>query len=411
MANYQYCKTTSRGPGRCESVMFIEDLIDRLSSNGNYLFHPSLSISYIDTNLVVSLSAQINQGSAYTEKQRGLALRIVTKYQTQLSTDLAVDVAAIVKNPQYKHGLRVLSGIRAINIVNREAVPTIAVQFPYHAELVENIKAYKDTRMSSVFDSINWNSIEKCWDFALTESNIQFLESYIEQGFVADNLFLQYIDDIRSIKQNIDKYVPIVEYVDGNFKYSNIVDRIPQPTSTNLVEVLLHAKRHGITCWDETIAEALESVNPTTHRFLKAPTSSTDKSQETTLDQIRDILRYSETVLFVIPGGTEIEHLQHIHEYLKSIDYQEEQMTVMFRLDSSSGKICNDYIKQHKLNTPLNDSVKFVFVSGKIPKPLIAANKNFEVVVHFGTNSAHYTLQIFVRNHHSVISMNLPNRK
>jgi len=83
----------------------------------------------------------------------------------------------------------------------------------------------------------------------------------------------------------------------------------------------------------------------------------------------------------------------------------------MFRLDSSSGKICNDYIKQNKLNTPINDEIKFVFVSGKIPKPLIDSGKTFDAVIHFGTNSAHYTLKNFVRNHHNVISMNLPNQR
>ena len=100
-----------------------------------------------------------------------------------------------------------------------------------------------------------------------------------------------------------------------------------------------------------------------------------------------------------------------MHEYLKLTRYQDEQMTVMFRLDSSSGRMCNDYIKENKLNTPLTDKVKFVFVSGKIPKPLIESGKNFDAIIHFGTNSAHYTLKNFVKSHHNVISMNLPNRK
>ena len=392
--------------------MYIEELIDRLASNGNYLFHRPLTIAYVDITIVTSLSDQIQRGSAYTEKQRGLALRIVSKYTSQLSTDLGVDVLALTKNPQYKHPVRVLSGIRAINIVDREDHHVIAVQFPYNQELVDSIKKYKDELPRFDNEGIQWNSEIKCWDFKLTEPNIQFLGSFIELGFVADDLFLKYRAEIQEIEYHMDEYIPIVEYVDGHFRYRNVVDHIPQPASTNLVEVLLHARRYGITCWDESIDIALESVDPVIYKFLKNATGEVSfPPGETELEQINDVLTFSENVLFVIPGGTELDHLRYVHEYLKLTRYQDEQMTVMFRLDSSSGRMCNDYIKENKLNTPLTDKVKFVFVSGKIPKPLIESGKNFDAIIHFGTNSAHYTLKNFVKSHHNVISMNLPNRK
>jgi hypothetical protein len=392
--------------------MYIEELIDRLATNGAYLFHLPLSISYFDVTIVSSLSEQTNRGNAYTEKQRGLALRLATKYAFQLSTALGVDVAAIIKNPQYKHSLRVLSNIKSINIVDREGVSTIEVHFPYNQELVDIIKKYKDEQPNIEYKGLQWNSVEKCWDFSLSEPNIQFLNSFIESGFIADELFLKYKTEIQEIEYRMDEYIPMIEYVDGHFRYRNVVDHIPQPTSTDLVEVLLHARRHGITCWDEPIDIALESVDPVIYKFLKNTSGEVSfPPGETRLEQISDILNFSKNVLFVIPGGTEIDHLQYVHEYLISSGYQNDQMTVMFRLDSSSGRICNDYIKEHKLNTPLTDKVKFVFVSGKIPKPLIESGKNFDAIIHFGTNSAHYTLKNFVKSHHNVISMNLPNRK
>jgi hypothetical protein len=329
-----------------------------------------------------------------------------------LSTALGVDVAAIIKNPQYKHSLRVLSNIKSINIVDREGVSTIEVHFPYNQELVDIIKKYKDEQPNIEYKGLQWNSVEKCWDFSLSEPNIQFLNSFIESGFIADELFLKYKTEIQGIEYRMDEYIPMIEYVDGHFRYRNVVDHIPQPTSTDLVEVLLHARRHGITCWDEPIDIALESVDPVIYKFLKNTSGEVSfPPGETRLEQISDILNFSKNVLFVIPGGTEIDHLQYVHEYLISSGYQNDQMTVMFRLDSSSGRICNDYIKEHKLNTPLSDAVKFVFISGKMPKPLIDSDKNFDMIIHFGTNSAHYTLKNFVKNHHNVISMNLPNRK
>jgi len=392
--------------------MYIEDLIDRLACYGNYLFHSPLTIAYVDITIVTSLSDQIQRGNAYTEKQRGLALRIVSKYVGVLSADLGFDVGTLLKNPQFSNPIRVISGIKSISIVDRGTGPVLAVQFPYNQELVDNIKKYKDSLTNFQAININWNSEEKYWEFGFTEPNIQFLCSFIDIGFVADEQFLKYRTEIQEIEHRIDEYVPIVEYVNGHFRYRNVVDHIPQPTSLNLVEVLLHARRHGINCWDESIDIALESVDPVIYKFLKNSSGEVSfPPGETELDQISDILTFSENVLFVIPGGTEIDHLKYVHEYLNSSKYQNEQMTVMFRLDSSSGRMCNEYIKEHKLNTPLSDKIKFVFVSGKIPKPLIESGKTFDVIVHFGTNSAHYTLKNFVKNHHNVISMNLPNRK
>ena len=113
--------------------------------------------------------------------------------------------------------------------------------------------------------------------------------------------------------------------------------------------------------------------------------------------------------MFVIPGGSELDHLKTVHKFLCNQHIANDQLTVMFRLDSSSGKMCNDYIKENKLNTPISDTTKFVCVSGKIPKPLIENGKKFDLVVHFGTNSAHYTLKNYIKNHHNVISMSLHN--
>jgi hypothetical protein len=189
------------------------------------------------------------------------------------------------------------------------------------------------------------------------------------------------------------------------------MSNLPQPESDDLVEVLMHARRHGITTWDDAIKIALESITPSVYNFLKTPTGQILMQPDFTgLPAIKEIIHHCGDILFVIPGGTELDHLTHSHEYLLNEGYTNDQMTVMFRLDSSSGKICNDYIKQNKINTPLSNDTRFVFISGKIPKPLIESGKQFDLVVHFGTNSAHYTLKNYVKQHHNVISMNITNK-
>ena len=132
---------------------------------------------------------------------------------------------------------------------------------------------------------------------------------------------------------------------------------------------------------------------------------------DATLDDVAELMQYSKNVLFVIPGGSELVHLSKAHAFLNKLCYTNEQLAVMFRLDSSSGKMCNEYIKTNHLNNTIGDKIKFVFVSGKIPKPLIESNKKFDTVIHFGTNSAHYTLKNFVKTHHNVISMTISDQQ
>lgn len=393
--------------------MYIEDLMDRLACNGSYIFDSSLPIAQSDYEVISSMSDQIQRGNAYTEKQRALALKLVDKYGGYLTLALGMNVIMILQNPQFRNPVRVLSADKLISFKeDQNNNRTISVRFPYNTELVERIKKHKSGLPIFDADLIRWNSESRDWEFPLSELNVMFLASFISAGFTIDEELLHFYTQIQEIEMHIEDYVPMVVFENNRFSFRNVIGTIPQPISNNVIEVLLLARQYGITCWDDAIDEALHSIEPSIYSFLKNATNHPEiQPQDTYLDTIKDILTFSENVLFVIPGGSELEHLTYAHEYLKSIGYTNEQMTVMFRLDSSFGQMCNSYIKENKLNSPISGKIKFIFISGKIPKPLIESGKNFDAVIHFGTNSAHYTLKNYIKHHNNVISMNIPNNK
>ena len=393
--------------------MNIEELIDRLASNGKYLFAPPIALFSSDISITHSLSEQIQRGNGFTEKQRALTIRLVTKYSKVLSVALNYDVSVDLVNPNFKYPVRKLSGVKSVEVKSSEnGDKKIAVKFPFNESIVAAIREYKKTLPRSEFMEIGWNADEGAWIFPFTEPNVLYLSKMLGSDFAFDDTFADALAEIREIENNIDQYVPMIVFQDGKFSYKNTVSKIPQPTSMNLLEVLLDARRYGITCWDDSIDLALSSSEISSEvRALLQNTSCTPIMIESkNLNDIKEILNYSNNVLFVIPGGTELEHLKTIHKYLDDNNIPNEKATVMFRLDSSSGKICNDYIKENNLNGQVNDTVKFVCVSGKIPKPLIESGKKFDLIVHFGTNSAHYTLKNYIKSHHNVISMNLDNK-
>jgi hypothetical protein len=393
--------------------MNIEELIDRLVSNGKYLFAPPITLLSSDISITHSLSDQIQRGNGFTEKQRALTIRLVTKYAKVLSIALNYDVTVDLVNPTFKYPVRKLSGVKSVEVKSYEnGDKKIAVKFPFNENIVTAIREYKKTLPRSEFMEIGWNADEGAWIFPFTEPNVLYLSKMLGSDFAFDDTFAEALVEIQEIENNMDQYVPMVVFQDGMFAYKNTVSKIPQPTSMNLLEVLLDARRYGITCWDDSIDMALSSSEIAFEvRALLQNTSCTPVVIDSkNLSDIEEILNYSNNVLFVIPGGTELEHLKTIHKYLADNNIANEQATVMFRLDSSSGKMCNDYIKEHNLNGQVNDTVKFVCVSGKIPKPLIESGKKFDLIVHFGTNSAHYTLKNYIKSHHNVISMNLDNK-
>lgn len=393
--------------------MNIEELIDRMASSGKYLFAPPITLFSSDIAITHSLSEQIQRGNGFTEKQRALTIRLVTKYSKVLSIALNYDVSVDLVNPNFKYPVRKLSGTKSVEVQSFEnGYKRILVKFPFNEGTVSAFREYKKTIPRYEANEINWNAEDTAWEFLFTEPNVLFLSKMLGADFTFDKTFSEAAEEITKIENNIEQYVPMVVFQDGKYFYINTVDKIPQPTSTDLTEVLLDARKYGITCWDESIDIALASnmIVPSIRALLKNNSCNPIVLDSKELSDITELLQHSNNVLFVIPGGTELAHLQTVHQHLKDHNISNNQMTVMFRLDSSSGKMCNNYIKENNLNGLVGNDIKFVCVSGKIPKPLIESGKRFDLVVHFGTNSAHYTLKNYIKNHYNVISMSLDNK-
>jgi hypothetical protein len=64
----------------------------------------------------------------------------------------------------------------------------------------------------------------------------------------------------------------------------------------------------------------------------------------------------------------------------------------------------NELVKQNNLNNPINDNTKIVFVSQKIPKPLIKSGIEFKLIVNLGSLSGvHYSVSTYLDGRADVI--------
>ena len=378
--------------------MTIEDLITVLALG--YRF----PLNKWDSQLVYSFADQIGQGRGFTEKQATLALKILKRHYMDLSNHLKTNIDQFLENPTYRYEFRQLNSTKKIDIVSDSQWGRVAkVQFPYNEDYVSQIRKSRDELNHAV-----WDKDEKSWIFSVTEANIQFLINLAEkENFQVDEEFKKYVGQTTEVLQNIDLHVPMLMVKDNGLKFVNISKNIPELTTSNILEALFVARRYGISIWDETISNFLDSdmVTPMVREFLKTDPDENFHIdiKNTPISDLEIFVKYLGPTVVVIPGGSEMEKLQLAYDFLKSIDIDNTEMSVMFRLPSETHKKFNDFVKENKLNSPITEKTKIVFISSKLPKPFVKSKVKFNCVINLGFGGVHYSIKNFVENHENLI--------
>ena len=399
--------------------MYIEDIIDNLVGIGSLGNARATFLGAYDDTLLSSFDSQLSSGLGLTEKQQALAIRILKKHSQEITNLLSKPVELFLENPQFRSPPRSISHSKTVKLFKDQENKRylIRVSFPFDEKLVNDIKAYKKegvhkrvsyTRPTNSED-ISWNTQSRSWDFPLREEHIDWLSSKLPSDeFLFDNELIEFSKEISKVKNQIEKYVPMVIFDGENFKFANSHRNIPQPQSSDLLEVLFHARKYGISTWDENIDQALNDVtiNSYTKKLLskKVDGDIVIDPEIVKIDELSDTINYIGNTLFVIPGGDEYNMLTMSHRFLQRLGITNDQISVLFRLDGNSGKICNDYVKDNKLNNPIDEKIKIFFISTKVPKPLLKTSTTIDAIVNLGSTTVHYTLKNLLKNHHFVIN-------
>lgn len=376
--------------------MFIEDLICKL-----YL---TPGVNSYDSQMIVSLSDQIYKGLGFTEKQSLLAIKLLKRYTGIVSGIVRTDVTSFLGNPTFKLGIRKINNNKRVSIVDHATWKrAIKVEFPFNEERVTAIRKNRDLLNLAV-----WDPEEKAWMFGLSEMSILFLSDMIfNDGFEVDDEFEKYARQVKNIVDNIESYVPMLHLIDGVPKYVNVPATVPSLASDSILSAVFEARKSGIFTWDESINQFLDhsDLDPVVKSFLTSDKDSSlevDSAKEP-VQCLADLVKYMQPCLFIIPGGSELVKTKLIYNFLKEQGYKEEEMSVLFRLPSETGKEFNNFVKNSGLNNPITDATKFVFVSIKLPKPVVKSKMKFQCVISLGRSNVHYTIREFFKNRQNLI--------
>ena len=379
--------------------MYIEDLLQPLMY--------AVKTNRYDSTLVQSFYEQINYKSlGFTEKQATIMLKISKAYKQQINAHLNKDISLLLDNPQYRYNIRTISLLKHISIIaNSNKTKSILVKFPYDEKLVAEIKTNKQKFISS-----EWNPTEKAWVFSLEGAAIEYFSGYVmSKGFTADDEFNGYMEQLNEITNNVEKYAPMLTMEHGIPKIVNISAYVPQPTSTDILQALFESRKLGITTWDQSVDDALLTygISDILRDFVK---STPDQNfsinlEEMSILELKPIVKNLLPCIVTVPGGNELNKTQQAMELLKDIGIENHEISVLFRLPSDTGGDFNKFVKEEKLNSPINNNTKAVIISGKLPKTIFESELNFNSGLNFNFYNVHYTLANFMKNRHNVINV------
>ena len=380
--------------------MYIEDLIIALAMSQN------LTINPYDLKLIHSFHDQISRGLGFTEKQELLSVKILKRQVLKLDSMFRTQISPFLENPIFRLPRRVVSASKKISIVPHTLYgKAIKAEFPYNEKMLTRIREEK-----SKLNYSQWDPEQKSWIFSLDEHSLSLLNKIaIEENFAVDAEFENYQNQIREIENNIEQYVPMVSFNDKKLEFLNISPKIAQPANSNIIENLFYARKLGIFTWDELIEETDEwkSTDTLVKKFLQTDPKGefSINLEKNTIFSIKDIVKYLSPVLFVIPGGTELEKIEQSLDFLKTLGISNEEISVLFRLPTETGGKFNNFIRENNLNSPVTENTKVVFISSKVPKTLIEKKIKFNLVVNFNFYNIHYSIKNLLKWHHNVIHM------
>ena len=382
--------------------MYIEDLILSIS----FFNTIPCDLNRFDKPIMTSIADQCIKGVGLTNKQVALVMKILSKYSPQLANSIP-NVQAILQSPTFRLAIREVNSATRISIIDCSKLgKTIKLEFPYSEEKV----AYIRQNRSTIGDP-HWDDTQRAWIFPLSEISLVFLLSFINfdsTKYDIDPVLNDLLDQTRNIINAAEQHAPMLTVKNGVPTYVNTSAFIPPLVSDNIVEAMFEARLSGITLWDDSVSPYLETanINQVTKTLLLSDNSGkyTKVNSDTTpIDDLAEVIKFLKKVLFIVPEHIALPTIEKVHEFLKRTGYSSEEMSVMFRLPTSTNSKFNDYVKSNNMNSPITAKTRFVFVSVKMPKPVLSSDFRANCVINFGESNAHYTMREFIKNSQNLI--------
>jgi len=280
---------------------YIEEYIEVIAGyrgiNGkvdsNYLFstvEPLISLARYDTKVVPSLAEQSLSGTAYTDRQAALAVKLLATYERQLAKR-DIDVG-IVKNPVFKMPIRRVDRTTRVWVEDN----LIRLRYPFNTEMIDQMR----TAAKASHGQIRFNRELRLQEADLTEWNLNFCYSFAQQHkFEIDSSVQDLMDLILAVEKTNYKIELVIK--NGKISITNaessLTDYIEQHhggiNNNNLVHLIDIAPLFGYVVSEEILQVVTAECG---ERFASFCTNRQLKGEVVTEDIIADLVTYIKAV-------------------------------------------------------------------------------------------------------------------
>lgn len=376
--------------------MYIEDLLMTL--------YQYLSVNRYDKLILNNFVGLSMSGTGLTEKQSQLAVKMLKRYSKNLSSHLGKNVNDDLIMPQFRYPVRKTKNQKTVSIIDHQIYSkAIKLEIPYNQEIINSIRQNR-----SDLGFANWDSDTKSWIFSLDEKNLNFLSKISENyGIVADEEIQGYFDQTKNILNAIEEHIPMLSIIEEKPVYKNVSNFVPKLETDNVISALFEARLSGIFTWDDKVSEYLNriEIDPLVKDYFNHESSKNFyiDNEIFPVQVLSSIIQYTCPVLFIISPGDELKKTKQIFDLLINMGYSTEQISVMFRLSNNEDKDFNSFVKDSDINNQISDKTLFVFVSAKMPKPVLQSNLRFNNIIVMGRLPHHSSIREYTKNKPNLI--------
>ena len=220
----------------------------------SFSFAPIINLARYDNNFLDNVTDTTLAGGALTDRQADLGVKLINKYQRQLTVKgISIDSIGV---PKYRKPLRIISRARTAEVVDG----MIHLIFPYDAPMIEQVRNISKTSQGS----IKFDRDARLWRIGLTEYNINWVCEFGKAlNFVMSDELQGYMQDIVLCEQQ--GYALQLSIVDNQLVIENasqsMIDYVNNHLGgfdlDNLETLVDHAPVLGYEI-DSTVTQALE---------------------------------------------------------------------------------------------------------------------------------------------------------
>ena len=349
-----------------------------------------------DVNLMQSLGRQVLRGTPLTDRQYELAI-VKCKDYYNILFDFGIDKTVFEK---LRMPLREIDRGKWVRKVKHKEEYCLGVRFTFNKKLIELLEKTRNKEKA-------YDRELKIHYFPYNEKTIfQVLQLLEGKNFEVEESIQHVYKELLQMNNNKKDHVPGIYGLKlRNFSSKAInvmIEDIGEPTEKNLPIFADRKNIYGVEHIDEQdLNKSVQRLNVLTNKIIrrKATQIFINKSKynyNMLAESLLELFRYP--ILVVCNDQFKLNDIHPFYETFKGV-FQEDSFSVLFREenDTAEGQEVNNYIKNKKLNAPLDSNSKLVYIKGdKIPKPLLVSTWKPRAVVLSGSKMSNGKLRTYL---------------